>query len=280
MSENLELKDLPSGHISATQLEMFRRCPKQYEFRYVEGLKIPPGGSLVVGISTHRGLELDLAQKRLTGDNWPTKQVLEATASAFDDVVEEAKSAFGSVDWDEADPGAEKDSCLDAVGNYHQSVAKAIEPTAVEQSFEMKFNGVAFTLVGRIDVEHKGETVIDFKTTKKYRKSLENEASMPVPFQLSIYQLARPTARELRLDYIIRNKKSTDALTVTFKAMEKPVLNMVLKEIETLSTAIRTGLFYPNPGFGAMNCGMCGYKALCPVWKRATTVVLNGSSNG
>lgn len=34
-------------YLSFTQLSMFLRCPRQYEFRYIKGLKIPPSGKEV-----------------------------------------------------------------------------------------------------------------------------------------------------------------------------------------------------------------------------------------
>ena len=33
-------------HLSVTQLKMYLRCPLQYKYRYIDGLKIPPTSSL------------------------------------------------------------------------------------------------------------------------------------------------------------------------------------------------------------------------------------------
>jgi len=33
--------------LSYTQLNMFLRCPRQYEYRYIHGLKVPPSGAMV-----------------------------------------------------------------------------------------------------------------------------------------------------------------------------------------------------------------------------------------
>ena len=271
MSESLELKDLPHNYVSVTQLEMFRRCPQQYQIRYIKGVKKPPAGNLVVGISAHKALEGDLGQKKVTGVNESTDRVKERASSAFDEVVEEAKTGFGGVNWEDEDPGKEKDSMLGALSAYHKTLAQTIVPTAVEQAFELSFDKASFTLVGRLDAVHENVEVIDFKTTKKYRKSIENEVGHPMPFQLGVYQLAKPDAEILRLDYMIRGKKEPDSCTVAYPALTEEGVTDVLTEIHTLSTAIRTGLFYPNPGFGMLNCSMCGYKDLCPAWRRRVT---------
>lgn len=271
MSESLELSDLPSDRISVTRMEMFRRCPKQYEFRYIDGLKIPPAGNLIVGISAHKALEFDFAQKRVSGVNLPVNRVKEAASASFEGVVEDAKSKAGGVDWEGEDPGAEKDDMIRSVTQYHGGTAQAIQPTAVEQQFELKFKDTAFGLIGVIDLIRDSKEIIDFKTTKKYRKSIENEVENPMPFQLGVYNLAVPGIESVRLDYLIRGKKTgADNVTVAYPALKHEGKATVLWEIQTLSTAMRTGLFYPNPGFGMMNCSMCGYKAMCPVWKRKT----------
>ena len=50
-------------HISVSALEMHQRCPKQYEFRYVEGMKIPPGIALIRGKAFHSGVAHNYKQK-------------------------------------------------------------------------------------------------------------------------------------------------------------------------------------------------------------------------
>ena len=37
---------LPLGHLSHTQVDMYLRCARQYEFRYVKGEMQPPGVAL------------------------------------------------------------------------------------------------------------------------------------------------------------------------------------------------------------------------------------------
>lgn len=44
-------------HLSVSSISMLQRCPKQFEFRYIHGIKSPPAVALVEGGSVHRGLE-------------------------------------------------------------------------------------------------------------------------------------------------------------------------------------------------------------------------------
>ena len=66
-------KDRPSDnrHLSVTQLKMFLRCPLQYEFRYIKGLKVPPVEAMTLGKSIHSTLEENYKQKIETKKDLP-----------------------------------------------------------------------------------------------------------------------------------------------------------------------------------------------------------------
>jgi len=89
-------------YISVTQIKMYLRCPAQYYFRYVLGLKIPPAGALVLGRAVHAGLEHYFAGKLHTGEGPPVNRVLDVFDAAFEAERPEA-------DWGEDDPGRAKD---------------------------------------------------------------------------------------------------------------------------------------------------------------------------
>ena len=44
---------MPKPQIHKSMIGMFDRCPKQYEQRYVEGLRIPPASAMIVGSGVH-----------------------------------------------------------------------------------------------------------------------------------------------------------------------------------------------------------------------------------
>ena len=49
--------ELPRGYLSASSIGMLQTCPKQFEFRYVKNIVIPPGKALVLGSSVHKVFE-------------------------------------------------------------------------------------------------------------------------------------------------------------------------------------------------------------------------------
>ena len=70
-------------HLSATQLNMFLRCPRQYEFRYIKGFKIPPSGAMVQSRVWHETLEANYKQKVQSDKDLPLSDMV-AIGETFD----------------------------------------------------------------------------------------------------------------------------------------------------------------------------------------------------
>jgi CRISPR/Cas system-associated exonuclease Cas4 (RecB family) len=45
-------------HVSASSIGMYQRCPRQWAYRYVLGIKVPPDGGLITGLGVHRAAEV------------------------------------------------------------------------------------------------------------------------------------------------------------------------------------------------------------------------------
>jgi len=88
--------------LSATRVGMLMRCPRQYEFRYIQGLVRPPGAALVLGRAFHKAMA-DLAMERADGAEMEQDQAADLFVDAFD------AEAEGEVDWGEEKPGQIKD---------------------------------------------------------------------------------------------------------------------------------------------------------------------------
>ncbi len=71
-------------HLSATQLEMYWRCPEQYRRRYIEHEVVPPGISALTGRAIHRGAETNFRQKIESHADLPAKDIVEAAVAGFD----------------------------------------------------------------------------------------------------------------------------------------------------------------------------------------------------
>lgn len=261
MSDILELHDLPKGHLSWTQINMFQRCPLQYQFRYEEGRKNPPPGAIVLGTASHVALETDMKQKIDTKENIPTEQVKEIFADAWEGTIEKAMDNFGEVDWEKDKPGELKDLGISALAHYHKERAVQIQPEAdgVEKKFTQSFKNSPLTIVGSIDCL-TDLSIIDWKNTKR-KKNMDSE---PAPGQLVLYSISNPK-KELRVDSIIRTK--TPSYQIDRWLPDSDAQKHLLKTINAIQMAIRTGIFYPTPDTMRMNCRWCGYAKLCKEWR-------------
>lgn len=175
-------KNLPKGYLSHTQISMYLRCPKQYEFRYIKDKKCPPGVSLVEGICHHEAVEMDNEHKFNHGSNLKPKIVIEK----FTDEFLSMKNDVPKSDWinsGETVDGVIKQGELMLL-NYTKNIAESIIPIALpEKKVEIEIAGIP--VMAFIDVEID-TTIIDYKVSKQSK----NQNDVDNDVQLSICSLA------------------------------------------------------------------------------------------
>lgn len=155
-------------HLSATQLKMLKRCPKQWYYRYVEKLKIPPPGTWATGTSGHAACAMNFEQKPESGEDLP-KDTLQ---DFFGDHLKETKDEYI---WDDKKQYEKtRDTGISAVGHWREKIAPPLMPAMlpdpetgedivqVERRFEIPLGNVDYNLIGYIDLETEN-SVDDFK---------------------------------------------------------------------------------------------------------------------
>ncbi|MGB9887964.1 MAG: RecB family exonuclease, partial [Moorellales bacterium] len=171
-----EVQVLPD-HVSVTQIRMYLRCPAQYYFRYVLGLKIPPPGAAVLGRAVHKGLEHYFRAKLDRPEGAPLREVLEVFAAAFEAEAPEA-------DWADDSPARAKDDGAALLRLHREEVAPHLAPAAVERRVEIPLAGA--TLLGFVDLETADGLIVDHKTVSR----TPPESKAQEDLQLSAYALA------------------------------------------------------------------------------------------
>jgi len=235
----------------------------QYRIRYIEGKKAPPPGAILAGQSVHKSLETDLGQKIKSKENMKTNDVLEIFSDSFEKLCKETKNTTGEApEFKTEEKGEMKDKTVRGLELYHKVEAKIISPVAVEKKFEINFKNVDWKVIGSIDVIHEEleKFLIDFKRVGRYTKP------EIAPDQLKMYSVAE-SGIKTRLDSI--NCITQPEIYKDPFMIPPAVLENYLKEVSNIVIAIKASLFYPNPGFNNMNCGMCGFKdrGWCELWR-------------
>ena len=77
---------------SASSLQTFLRCAKQWEYAYVYEFKRPPSLRMIIGTSAHAAEEVNYKQKIETGEDISLEHAVDLFSTAFDSAVAEAES--------------------------------------------------------------------------------------------------------------------------------------------------------------------------------------------
>lgn len=238
-------------HVSHSQITMWLRCPRSWEFRYVKGLKTPPSGALILGHSYHKALEVNYSQKVETGEDLSLTHVLDAFSDAWSDrMVKESE-----ILWEGRRPGAMKDQGIDIVNRYHTEVAPTIQPVVVEGWYEKIISGTKF--VGSVDLVDDQDERIDHKTAAQ----AYNQGDVDKDLQASAhaFALARPGVHAFHVAVktkipriqIIKTTRTTDDI-LWWLDLARAVI-----------TSMKTGIAPPNPIGWHCSPRFCGYYSMC-----------------
>jgi putative RecB family exonuclease len=246
-------------YLSFTQLSMFLRCPLQYCFRYMEGLKIPPSGAMVQSRVWHETLENNYRQKICSDTDLPLSNMQEYFAARFDE-------AFGreEVKFEESEnPGSLKDQGVSIVSTHHKIIAPRVRPAAVEEEFRISLgDDFPYELKGIWDLIEADGTIVD---NKAYRKT-PSQDELDKDLQFTVYSLGYRASRKqietgIRMDAIIKNKQPK---AIQLRTSRNNVdCRWLLSLIEKVVQAIQAGVFYPNPSGWHCSPRFCGYWEKC-----------------
>lgn len=140
--------NLPKGFLSPTQIEMYWRCPKQYEYRYIKGIKTPPVVNLVEGGRHHFTLQKNNEYKIKTGSDRSEKYLTELFSDSFSDEAKEIPRK----EWRLAETSKDKVIKRGRIiqKNYRKNFAQKLQPKMSEVEVRFKIGSVE--VLGYIDV--------------------------------------------------------------------------------------------------------------------------------
>lgn len=253
--------ELPESlkEMSYTKINMYLRCPLQFQYRYVEGIKIPPPSGLAFGISGHTALEHNYHEKVKTKADVPVDTMTDVFVDTW-------RTYRGEM-------ALKKDENFDTIENegiavlrgYHKEVAPGIVPRLVEEMFTIPLTD-ALSLTGKIDIVDLHEAIHDHKFTKKSPAANVLDKDL----QVSAYILAYRTLMNKEesgcfFNYAVRTKtpKFTHReATRTDRQLErfKNIAKAVARQIEV---SYKNGVFYPNPTGWTCTFDNCGWWRLC-----------------
>lgn len=260
-------------HISISQVKTYLRCPKQYEFSYVQKIKSKPSFALDFGSAVHKGIEHNYKQKLVSGKDC---DVNEMVTVYVDEIAERKKVARDTYTKKELkDSGYDTDSRDDeplGIGllkQYHREVAPTVKPIHVEQPFELKFIEPELRpFYGIIDLIDDEKKVRDAKTSAS--KFTQDEVDLDIQLTGYAYaykQITGENAAGLQNDVLVKSKTpQIQMISTTRNDEEMGTFVDMLKSVDRdIQRNYTEGYFRPTPN--KMNCGWCGYRNICPIFK-------------
>lgn len=178
--------ELPTGYLSPSQIEMYCRCPMQYEWRYIKKLKQPPGVALVEGTATHAAMELNNLHKVKKHVDLKAKSVVDCFCDTFSKEKKQIEDWAGETEKSVVERGRA------VIPRYLDSFAPRFQPEVVEH--ELRFMVGPVEVLGYVDVAGQlspvkiksklaRPTVVDYKTSAKGK----TEADLAGSVQLTFY---------------------------------------------------------------------------------------------
>ena len=246
-------------HLSATQISMFLRCPEQFRFRYIEGLKIPPSGAMMQSRVWHRTVEQNYRQKVASRKDLTLNDMQEFYAAEYEEVLKNEEVAFEAGE----KPGKLKDEGIAITTIHHKLIAPKVHPALVEEKFTINLgDDFPYDLTGVWDLVDENGVIAD---NKAYSRT-PNQDDVNKDIQLGIYSLGYRVSknqieRGLRLDTVIKNKLPKAIQISTQRTNED--CRFLLRLIEQVAKVIQSGVFWPNPNGWHCSPSKCGYWFQC-----------------
>ena len=257
-------------HVSLTQLMTYVRCPEHYLFRYILGIKRPPGKAQKHGFALHETFAYHFDQKKKDAKGLSVRDAKEFFVEVFRDALEEYDGEMQETkrlitrEFLLKEKGIDVNQlvatglrCIDV---YFRDMNPKISPDLVEEPFAIP-TASKVDLVGRIDMTDKKGVIHELKTTRR----MPNMQDIQLDQQLAIYQLAYQSLKGrlpkgIAKDYIVFSKR--DAKIVQFRA-DKPFFdkNVVFRNIAVIMEAVKRNIFYCIHPAESWVCSKewCGY---------------------
>lgn len=238
-------------HVSHSQIKLWLRCPKTWEYRYVQGLKIPPAGALIEGGCYHKALEVNYRQKITTQTDLPVDSCLDAFSDAWNNRL--AEEEF--IDWEERNPDVLKDEGISLVQEYQISTAPSVQPVKVEEACVSEVAGVKFVCVP--DLEDNNRAVIDHKTSS--RSFTQDDVDRDIQASAEAFALGRPIVFYSHVALKLKVPRIQIVKTFRTRADIEWWLNMVVGIIQQM----KSGIAPPRPYDWHCSERFCGYWSRC-----------------
>jgi DNA helicase-2/ATP-dependent DNA helicase PcrA len=237
--------------LSYGQVNDYLDCPAKYRYAHVVRIPTPASHAMVYGRALHAAVQA-FHRRQMAGVTMGLDQLHAALDASWESV------GFLTRQHEEARHAAARDALTRFWEAQQRDPAR---PSAVEQEFAVSFGPDRIRgRYDRVDVDADGRvTITDYKSSDVRDPATAARRSRD-SLQLSIYALAYE-AQHGRLPDQLALHFLESGLTGSSQPSERR-LERAQEQIAAVADGIRGGRFTATPG--AMRCGYCPFREICP----------------
>jgi hypothetical protein len=247
--------DLPQGYLSVSQVNMYLRCAKSYEWRYVKKQISPPLARMSEGTAIHKALEVAHNERKRSRQAASLSTILDAYHQSW-----QAQRAEIEYEDESEQDIIKRDETF--IRLYHREFVPKIVPEQVEMEFWVALTEHHIPVRGFIDLIDSGEedgmhTIVDHKVVQRAKPAQEVQNDM----QMTLYTHA-VSLPKARFDMFIKTKTPRiDSLRTVRTSND---IRWVEKVFNEVALGINKGVFPPcSPTNWMCNEQQCGYYSRC-----------------
>ncbi|MCX7618914.1 PD-(D/E)XK nuclease family protein [Tepidiforma sp.] len=248
-------------HLSFSSISTYLRCPRQWAYAYLEGLRRRPTGALIRGEAVDRGAARNLSQKIESRRDLPVGDILETTEDAFRRAVDR-EGGPSEVDWEGANQARLLDSSIELARIHAYEHAPHIDPAAVQLELKRALpSGREF--VGYLDYVQRDGRVGDIKTGSK--RMGQEAADRDLQPSAYAYLVGEPIRFEFARLIDTGTRRGEEIVTTERDAGAITWFEQLASEVDR---AIAAEVFPPNPNGWHCSPRYCGFWTRCMVQHR------------
>lgn len=235
---------LPTGLFSHSQYSAYKKCPRAYAYKYVQGFRSYMKATPYKGIVVHKGAEFSLG-KKLIKETAALADAKDVVSDAFEHGKEEIET------WEEGETeGQAKDKAIDLYTSYHNQGLPLMNPRAVEKAFAIKVGDVP--VIGYIDLidtykmfDDDGDPGVPIVADLKYSGTSWSQADADKDPQFTLYAMAERVDK-IRVDNIVDLKKGPVVKQIA-SVRTKQDKDVLTEDYVETADLIRRGIFPMAP---------------------------------
>lgn len=260
-------------HLSQTMIGMWERCQVQFQYRYLDGLILPPGLAAHIGTGTHKGAEVNQKAKLITGKDEPLSVVQDAARDGYMRALQKNGVFFPPSEAASAKRQMAEgiDITVGLAKTYLERVAPEIKPKHIELKLTLDHKEIPVPFTGIIDLVTAENELRDLKTSsKRWAQSRADTSIQATLYNELVGRYVGAYPNRIVFDVLVKGKDEPQALETTRNGDDFAAL---IERVKAMLRGIEAGAFYPASRDSWL-CSeqWCGYFQMCKYAKGRATL--------